>query len=147
MRAVVSALRRGRVYLRADAQIPGAILRSVHQVIDFLQVGGTALQLVLDHAAPPGIWASVAHEEIVSRANGSTFLEISKTNFKPIPVVLPSKPVLDAFVVAVNPMYRVIVSNLREIQSLVKLRDSLLPKLMFGEMRFKDAEQLIGDAV
>ena len=30
------------------------------------------------------LWASVAHEEIVSRANGSTFLEISKANFRPI---------------------------------------------------------------
>ena len=36
------------------------------------------------------LWASVAHEEIVSRANGSTFLEISKANFRPIPVVTPS---------------------------------------------------------
>ena len=92
-------------------------------------------------------WCKERMDLIVGNANGSTFQEISKTNFKPIPVVLPSKPVLDAFVVAVNPMYRVLVSNLREIQSLVKLRDSLLPKLMFGEMRFKDAEQLIGDAV
>ena len=43
------------------------------------------------------LWASVAHEEIVSRANGSTFLEISKTNFRPIPVVTPSDVVMQKF--------------------------------------------------
>ena len=32
------------------------------------------------------LWASVAHEEIVSRANGSTFLEISKANFRDVHV-------------------------------------------------------------
>ena len=35
---------------------------------------------------------NVAHDDIVSRANGSTFLEISKANFRPIPVITPSSP-------------------------------------------------------
>jgi type I restriction enzyme S subunit len=37
-------------------------------------------------------WAEWAHNEIISRANGSTFLEISKTNFRPIPVAAPPSP-------------------------------------------------------
>jgi len=37
-------------------------------------------------------WTSAAHEEILSHANGSTFLEISKSSFRPILLVAPSAP-------------------------------------------------------
>ncbi len=95
--------------------------------------------------AKPGIsnlflwlWASVAHDEIVSRANGSTFLEISKTNFRPIPVVTPSADVMHKFDHLARPLYQRIVECARESHSLVALRDSLLPKLISGELRVKD---------
>ena len=42
-------------------------------------------------------WASAAHDEIVSHANGSTFLEISKSSFRPIRTVAPTTPVMHAF--------------------------------------------------
>jgi type I restriction enzyme S subunit len=37
-------------------------------------------------------WANAAHGEIVSHANGSTFLEISKASFRPICTVAPAAP-------------------------------------------------------
>jgi len=92
-------------------------------------------------------WCKERMNLILGNANGSTFQEISKTNFRPLPVVVPSKHVLDAFVAATDPIYRCLVANLRESRSLEKLRDLLLPKLLSGEIRVKDAEQLIGDAV
>jgi type I restriction enzyme S subunit len=93
------------------------------------------------------LWASFAHEEIVSRANGSTFLEISKTNFRPIMVVSPSVAVMQAFEVLARPLYGRIVKCARESRTLSALRDTLLPKLISGDLRVKDAEQLIGRAV
>ncbi len=92
-------------------------------------------------------WCKERMDKIVGNANGSTFQEISKSNFRPIPVVVPSKEVLDAYFGIVSPLYRVIVSNLLENQSLEKLRDLLLPKLMSGDVRIKDAAQIVGDAV
>jgi len=92
-------------------------------------------------------WCKERMNLILGNANGSTFQEISKTNFRPLPVVVPSKHVLDAFVAATDPLYRCLVANLRENLSLEKLRDLLLPKLLSGEIRVKDAEQVIGDAV
>lgn len=35
----------------------------------------------------------------------------------------------------------------REIEVLIQLRDALLPKLISGEIRIKDAEQIVGDAI
>jgi type I restriction enzyme S subunit len=85
------------------------------------------------------LWASVAHEDIVSRANGSTFLEISKANFRPIPVVTPPANVMLAFEKQTRPLYQHIVASARESQSLAALRDSLLPKLISGELRVRGA--------
>jgi type I restriction enzyme, S subunit len=85
------------------------------------------------------LWASVAHEEIVSRANGSTFLEISKTNFRPIHVVAPSAQVMDAFEELARPLYKRIAECARETRWLAALRDALLPKLVSGELRVSEA--------
>jgi type I restriction enzyme S subunit len=86
------------------------------------------------------LWASVAHKEIVSRANGSTFLEISKANFRPILIVTPPAPSMRAFDRLARPLYKRIVECARESRSLAELRDALLPKLISGELRVKDAE-------
>jgi type I restriction enzyme, S subunit len=88
------------------------------------------------------LWASVAHDEIVSRANGSTFLEISKANFRPIPVVRPSSRVMKAFERHVGPAYRRIVESACESRTLAALRDTLLPKLISGELRVKDVRHI-----
>ena len=81
------------------------------------------------------LWARHAHEEILSRANGSTFLEISKSNFRPILVVRPDDHVFAAFESLACPLYQRTVSNERESRSLAILRDTLLPKLLSGEVK------------
>jgi type I restriction enzyme S subunit len=90
-------------------------------------------------------WARVAHAEIVSRANGSTFLEISKTNFRPIPVVTPSDDVMNAFEQLARPLYDRIIECAQQSRILAALRDTLIPKLISGELRIEDAERLIGE--
>jgi type I restriction enzyme, S subunit len=89
-------------------------------------------------------WASVAHDEIVSRANGSTFLEISKTNFRPIPVVKPSSSIMQAFERQARPAYRRIVEYARESHTLAALRDTLLPKLVSGEIQIDPITDPVG---
>lgn len=86
-------------------------------------------------------WAAFAHETIVSRANGSTFLEISKTNFRPIRLVVPVDCVMQAFDQLVRPIYERIVFNEKESRTLAALRDTLLPKLLSGELRVAEAER------
>lgn len=72
--------------------------------------------------------------EIESRATGTTFAEISKRNFRPIPVVLPPKELMAAFTDRIAPHYAAITSNLRQSRTLATLRDTLLPKLLSGEL-------------
>jgi type I restriction enzyme S subunit len=88
-------------------------------------------------------WARSAHEDIVSQANGSTFLEISKSSFRAIRTVAPAASVMDAFDRISRSMYRKVVEHERESRTLAVLRDTLLPKLISGELRVKDAEKFL----
>jgi len=89
-------------------------------------------------------WAKVNMETIIGNANGTTFLEISKKNFRPISLVVPPQEILTQFVDHVEPLHRRIVANLVQSRTLAALRDALLPKLISGEIRVKDAEELAG---
>jgi type I restriction enzyme S subunit len=79
-------------------------------------------------------WCQTNMAEIKSRATGTTFAEISKQNFRPIPVVLPPIDLMAAFTTKVAPLYAQITANLHQSQALANLRDTLLPKLLSGEL-------------
>ena len=88
-------------------------------------------------------WCRENMDVILGNANGSTFQEISKSNFRPIPVIVPPELILNAFRERTGPLYRHIVENERESRSLAQLRDTLLPKLISGELRIADAETFL----
>src|SRR5690606_2802072 len=56
-------------------------------------------------------WARAAHDEIVSYANGSTFLEISKASFRQIRVIVPCQRVMTLFDELSRPWFRRVVQN------------------------------------
>lgn len=92
-------------------------------------------------------WTLENMERIKGRANGTTFLEISKSNFRPMPVVVPTPEVLKTFVSVVEPLYARVIANMKESRILADLRDTLLPKLLSGEMRFREAESQLAASV
>lgn len=79
-------------------------------------------------------WCQTNMAEIESRATGTTFAEISKQNFRPIQVILPSSELMAAFSTKVAPLYEKITANLRQSRTIATLRDTLLPKLTNGEL-------------
>lgn len=92
-------------------------------------------------------WCRESMDAIVGNANGSTFQEISKSNFRPLRVVVPSDPVLTSFTRSADSLYRQMAENERESRSLAQLRDTLLPKLISGELRVPEAERIVGAVV
>ena len=88
-------------------------------------------------------WLEQHLDHIKAVAGGSTFAEISKKAFRPIPVVVPSKPVLDAYERNVRPLHEQVVANARESATLADIRDTLLPKLISGEIRAPQVEKLV----
>lgn len=65
---------------------------------------------------------------------GSTQQYISLTELRKIPIIVPSCEKISEFNSVVKPLIDTICMNVRENQSLAELRDSLLPKLMSGEI-------------
>lgn len=72
--------------------------------------------------------------EIVNRGQGSAQPNISASDIMSIPCVIPSKETINEFNDTAQPLFDLIISNQRENQQLSELRDSLLPKLMSGEV-------------
>ena len=79
-------------------------------------------------------WIKSNMDLIIERANGSTFLEISKTNFKQINCLIPSFDILNEYVNQIETLFEQLRINLLENQELTNLRDTLLPKLISGEL-------------
>ena len=88
-------------------------------------------------------WAEVNQEEVVARANGSTFLEISKKNFREIPFVEPTDECTKQFGILAKEYFDRIEILSKENKQLESLRDTLLPKLISGELRIPDAQQSV----
>ncbi len=66
---------------------------------------------------------------------GTVFGSISKTDFEELSITLPPKELVDQYQLEVKPIDDKIISNCLQIRTLEKLRDTLLPKLMSGEVR------------
>lgn len=80
-------------------------------------------------------WCRFNMERIESRANGTTFKEITKSNFRSIPIVVPPRSILSRFDEVAEPGYSKMTLNVKETESLARIRNTLLPKLMSGKMR------------
>jgi type I restriction enzyme, S subunit len=80
-------------------------------------------------------WIKGNMELIISAANGSTFLEIPKGTFRQLEFVVPPAEKLAAFDSIAKELFEKIRSNEKQIRSLQQTRDTLLPKLMSGELR------------
>lgn len=81
------------------------------------------------------LWLKANMDTIHSYSNGSTFMEISKSAFKSIDILIPTKEEVNDFVDRVKPIFEKIKANVLQIQTLIQQRDSLLPKLMSGEVK------------
>ncbi len=92
-------------------------------------------------------WCYENLDHIRGIAGGSTFSEISKKVFRPILVAVPSREVLRVYHSIAGPLYGSIVANTRENSVLAQIRDVLLPKLVSGEIRVRDAERIVETAI
>jgi type I restriction enzyme S subunit len=94
-------------------------------------------------------WLSsdLAMEEMRIKGTGVAIPGLNSTQVKSLTTLVPASNVARAFDTLVEPVISRILANCNEAQSLAKLRDLLLPKLISGEIRAKNAEDSGGCAV
>jgi len=75
-----------------------------------------------------------ATPELESKAVGSAQQNISKGIIEETQVILPPTPLIEHFSKVANPLFEHWISNLHQSRTLATLRDTLLPKLLSGEL-------------
>ncbi len=107
-------------------------------------------QRVCVFAPKPGVPAAfvrstieplLAHVEATETA--TTVIHLGKNDIDRFRALVPSREVLLAFANVVAPMYERIVSNKQAARTLATLRDTLLPRLISGQLRLPQAEALL----
>lgn len=85
--------------------------------------------------------------EFLDYANGATFLELSRGNFRKLPVRLADDSVMTRFALQARDLHDLAAAVTLENERLAATRDALLPALMSGKLRIKDAERVVSHAV
>lgn len=80
--------------------------------------------------------------EMLDRANGSTFMELSRGNFKAISIDLPTESELTELHSLLGPLHERSSQLDRECSNLANFRDTLLPELLSGRIRVLEAQEV-----
>jgi type I restriction enzyme S subunit len=73
-------------------------------------------------------------------SEGTVFGSINKKDFQSLPVIQPGSEVLEAFDDIASPLDSRIVENEEQMRTLATLRDTLLPRLISGQLRLPEAD-------
>lgn len=135
----------------------GTLLLSSRAPIGYLAISQVPLAVNQGFIAmPPGgqlppeylyFWTQASMDEIKQKANGSTFMEISKAAFRPIKLVVPTPAVVQSFSSVASALFQRIATNEVQRARLREVRDALLPRLVSGKLRIPEAQEQIEDAL
>jgi len=86
-------------------------------------------------------------EHLIQQGNGSVFTNLKTDILKAQLISLPTIGVENSFTNQITPWFEQIRDNTIENQTLTTLRDTLLPKLISGEVRVKDVDKLVHESL
>jgi len=81
------------------------------------------------------LYLLIDNERLKSYERGTTYDAITREEIDTFPLLLPPQPILEKFHSLVEPLFQKIILNQKQIMVLRKIRDALLPKLVFGKLR------------
>lgn len=119
---------RAPVGVLAYAEIPLAINQGYIAIIDDK---GYAKEFIY-------LWLKANMDMVHSYANGSTFMEISKSAFKSLGLQIPPKYIVAEFCKGIKPIFEKIKLNELQIRTINRTRDNILPKLMSNEIKIDE---------
>jgi type I restriction enzyme, S subunit len=127
------------VVLVADGESSGKVLRYQKGIL-----GSTLLTL----KPKSGNFIELKHliyltlkfyeDEIMSHRTGSAIPHLDKDFLKLFPILIPPSQILQSFHSLVEPLFQKIILNQKQIMTLRKIRDTLLPLLVFGKLRVEE---------
>jgi type I restriction enzyme, S subunit len=88
-----------------------------------------------------------AMDEMRNRGTGVAIPGLNSSAVRQLAVLLPGEPALTQFHAEVGKLVQRVFANCNQSRALATLRDTLLPKLICGEVRVTDAKRFLGTAV
>ncbi len=85
--------------------------------------------------------------QAIAASKATTMGHIQRHHLTEALTIVPSDSVLDSANQMISPLFEKILSNSLESRTLAQTRDLLLPKLLSGEIRLRDAEKIAGQAL
>ena len=79
-----------------------------------------------------------------TRLAGSTQKYLSLKALRDIEILNPKESLLVKFSEITSPIFETIYQNNNQIKTLADLRDTLLPRLISGQLRLPDVEEMVG---
>jgi type I restriction enzyme S subunit len=128
---------RGTVGKLACVAVPMAMNQSCYAVI-----GKPPLRSYFTYFMLKG-----AVQGLQANTHGSVFDTITRSTFSAVESICPTDLLVQMFDDVVSLLMVRILSNLQESKTIAQLRDLLLPKLMSGEIRLREAEQIVEQAL
>ncbi len=131
--------------IRSGLLPPGTVLLSSRAPIGYLAMTETPVAInqgivamVCDGPVGAGYalhWTRSSMPAIETRAGGTTFAEISKSSFREIPFLVPPESTRAAWESLATLLYDLIAANARQSRNVAAQRDTLLPRLVSGQVR------------
>ena len=135
------ALERSAAKLMPKGTTVLAITGATLGQVSYLEIETTANQSVIGIVDPTGELSEWVYlmirdriESIVNHASGGAQQHINKDNVNNVQVVIPSRSLALEFKTVVSPMFGEIATLLFQIQTLRRIRDLLLPRLLAGQI-------------
>ncbi|MFZ2303030.1 MAG: restriction endonuclease subunit S [Gallionella sp.] len=85
--------------------------------------------------------------QVEATETATTVIHLGKNDIDRFKVVSPHKPVLEAFDAITSPLYARVVANKQTAKNLASLRDTLLPRLISGQLKISETESELENAL
>ena len=89
------------------------------------------------------LWSDAVMHELKHRGGKAAIPGINQSDVKELKIVVPDKEILHSFEAITEPIVTKLLANSKSIKTLSDLRDTLLPRLISGQIKLPDAEQKI----
>jgi len=80
-------------------------------------------------------------DRLLAKTSGSVFPNLNGSDMSEFEILVPPEELVKAFCRTAKPLAKKAWENIKESETLASIRDALLPKLLSGELRVKDAAQ------
>jgi type I restriction enzyme S subunit len=82
-------------------------------------------------------------DRLLAKTTGSVFPNLNTLDIKEFEILLPPEMLIQKYCLLEYPLTKRVWHNIQESESLTTIRNSLLPRLLSGEIQVKEAEKLV----